>query len=369
MGIAAILSGESDLIEAYRRTLETLAGHQGPHGEIPSNLDPRTGDVSYGKAVGRVDSTLWFVIGCGQLARATRDLGFLERMFEPLERARYLLGAWEMNARGLIFVPPTGDWADEFLHVGYVLYDQLLYLEAQRTIAYLHREVRGSVDQSLEDQIARLTEMIRASYWFRGITGTPPHVYNEAIFENARREMDAKRESPPYWMPFFSPLGYGFRFDTLANSLVSLLGVADDERMQIVDRYVEDEVANDEFDLLPAFHPVVTPNQEGWKALHVAFASRFRNEPFAYQNGGLWAMVTGFRVADLALRGKLGAARKYLQGIHRANSLAMDGHDWSFPEYVHGRTLQPRGAHPLGWSAAAAVIGHHALEGARIFAR
>jgi hypothetical protein len=45
----------------------------------------------------------------------------------------------------------------------------------------------------------------------------------------------------------------------------------------------------------------------------------------------------------------------------------MDGTPWSFPEYVHGRTREAGGTRHLGWSAAAAVIGHHALAGSRLF--
>jgi hypothetical protein len=68
-------------------------------------------------------------------------------------------------------------------------------------------------------------------------------------------------------------------------------------------------------------------------------------------------------VADLAARGKHELAEHYLAGIHRANALQMDGDPWSFPEYVNGRTFTAGGMRYQGWSAAAAVIGHHALEG------
>lgn len=44
-----------------------------------------------------------------------------------------------------------------------------------------------------------------------------------------------------------------------------------------------------------------------------------------------------------------------------ANALPMDGEDWSFPEYVHGATFAPGGTRHQGWSAAAAIIAHHAL--------
>jgi len=45
IGLAALLTGDSELIEGCRRTLEILAHYQGPHGEIPSNVDPKTDRV------------------------------------------------------------------------------------------------------------------------------------------------------------------------------------------------------------------------------------------------------------------------------------------------------------------------------------
>ena len=57
------------------------------------------------------------------------------------------------------------------------------------------------------------------------------------------------------------------------------------------------------------------------------------------------------------------------EGIHRANALPMDGEAWSFPEYVHGKRFTAGGTRNQGWSAAAAVIGHHALEGTPLLRR
>lgn len=74
-------------------------------------------------------------------------------------------------------------------------------------------------------------------------------------------------------------------------------------------------------------------------------------------------MVTGFYAADLAARGRPARAAAFLEGIHWANSLAVDGVSWSFPEFVHGRDLTAGGTSPQGWSAAAAVMAHHAIEG------
>ncbi|HKJ88579.1 MAG TPA: amylo-alpha-1,6-glucosidase, partial [Gammaproteobacteria bacterium] len=144
LGLAALMTGDEDLIETFRKTLQTLARYQGRHGEIPSNVDPEADRISYGGTAGRVDADLWFVIGCGQYWQATGDESFLELVSPALERVQFLLGAWEFNGRGLLYVPQRGDWVDEFLYNGYVLYDQLLYLRAQRELARIHRVIHDS---------------------------------------------------------------------------------------------------------------------------------------------------------------------------------------------------------------------------------
>jgi len=168
-------------------------------------------------------------------------------------------------------------------------------------------------------------------------------------------------------MPFFSPGGYGYRFDAFANVLASLFGVADDAQRRAVDTYIDGELLADELPLLPAFHPVIKPVDEDWEHLQVMFSYNFKNKPYEYHNGGLWPMLTGFYVADLARRHHTRQARRCLQAIHRANAMAMDGEAWGFAEYIHGLKHKPEGTRHQGWSAAAAIIGHHALDRQAVF--
>jgi len=360
VSLAALLTGDAELVETARRTFETLAGHQGPHGEIPSNVDPATEYISYGSTTGRVDADLWFIIGCGEYWQATGDNDFLENLLPVLEKVRFLLGAWEFNNRGLIYIPLTGDWADEYLHNGYVLYDQLLYLQAQRTLARIHSAVHGSRNYALEEKISRLHHLIRANYWFDG-DGIPNDAYHEILYRKGLQA--ATHSAGRHWLPAFSPSGYGYRFDAFANVLASLLGVADVRQCGKVDEFIVECVVAEDFPLLPAFYPVIKPLDEDWEHLQVMFSYTFRNKPFEFHNGGLWPMVTGFYVADLARRQHSGQARRYLQAVHRANALTMNGEEWGFPEFVHGRNFTPGGTLHLGWSAAGAIIGHHALQG------
>ena len=364
IGLASLLTDDADLIDCCRRSLVTLAEHQGPHGEIPSNVDPSTDRVSYGGTAGRVDANLWFLICLTEYWKATRDDGLVEQLLPRVERVRWLLGAWEFNTRGLLYVPPTGDWADEYVHSGYVLYDQVLYYQAQCGLAELHHHVHGSANHGLLDRISRLAHLISKNYWFHA-DGDSRDIYHEVLYRKGRQAAPCCQGD--YWMPFFSPLGYGYRFDAMANVLVSLFGIADEERSNAVDQYIAAEVSEPEVLLLPAFSPVITPKDEDWSDLQMTFSHTFKNAPYEYHNGGLWPLVTGFYVADLARRGKLDLAQAHLQAVHNANCLEMDGHPWAFPEYVHGKKLTPGGTSHMGWSAAAAVIAQQYLQGRRLF--
>lgn len=364
ISLAALLANDEELVHAARKTFETLARHHGPHGEIPSNVDPASGRISYGGTTGRVDTDLWFIIGCGEYWCATGDEAFLEEMLPTLEKVRFLLGAWEYNNRGLIYVPLTGDWADEYLHNGYVLYDQLLYLQAQRTLARIHAAVHGSGDHDLLDRTSRLRHLIRANYWFDG-KGIPGDAYHEVLYRKGLRAAD--HCAGRHWMASFSPSGYGYRFDGFANVLVSLLGVADEEQRASVDGLIAGELTDHDLPLLPAFHPVIEPVDQDWEELQVMFSYTFKNRPYEFHNGGLWSMITGFYVADLAMRQRTEQAVRHLQAIHTANAMAMDGEVWAFPEFVHGMDFTPGGTPHQGWSAAGAVIGHQALAGQRVF--
>lgn len=362
LGLAALMSGDESLASTTKGTLLTLARYQGPHGEIPSNVDTTTERVSYGGTTGRVDADLWFVIGCAEYWLHSGDDDFIDSMLPALERVRFLLGAWEFNARGLIYVPQTGDWADEYLQSGYVLYDQLLYLQALRSFCRIHSEVHGSSDHVLVDRTTRLLHVIRANYWFNG--QEEEDIYHKVLYRKGRAA--APQQSGQFWMPFFSPTGYGYRFDAFANVLTGLFRVGSSSQCEKVDQHIG-KIVPKKMCLLPAFHPVIEPVDEDWKNLQMTFSYNFKNNPYEYHNGGLWPLITGFYVADLTRRDHKVKAQRYLDGIHRANAMERDGETWTFPEYVHGRKFTAGGTFMQGWSAAAAVIGHNALEGKPLF--
>ena len=364
IGLAALLADETQLIRTFRETLLTLAKFQGPHGEIPSNVEPVSQRVSYGGTTGRVDADLWFVIGCCEYWLATDDLDFLKQVVPAIEKVRFLLGAWEFNSRGLIYVPQTGDWADEYLHSGYVLYDQLLYYQAQRAISLIHEHLHGSSDHNLKEKYTRLKHLIQANYWLDPSSQQTDDIYHTVLYEKGLKAEPQCTDT--YWMPFFSPTGYGYRFDAFANTLASLFNMATPEQQEKVDAHIAN-IIPDKLTLLPAFHPVIMPMDTDWKELQMTFSFTFKNHPYEFQNGGLWTMITGFYVADLCSRGKLELAQQYANSIDDANAKEYLSNTPGFAEYLHGMSMEPGGTALQGWSAAATVMARQSLLGKRLF--
>lgn len=364
IGLSTLMAGDEDLVSAFGRTLRTIASYQGPHGEIPSNVGINEEDVSYGGTAGRVDASLWFVIGAAEYWLASGDDQFILEMIPVLDKVIFLLGAWEFNNRGFLYIPATGDWADEYIHSGYVLYDQLLYLQALKSYKYIRFRVLEEPGKESSDKINKLLSMIQANFWIDQ-EDAPTHVFHEVLYQKGQEAIECCQQ--PYWLPFFTPHGYGYRFDAFANILASLCGAADSTRCETVDRFIENNVVDEKMKLLPAFYPVITDDDKDWKKLNVAFSYDFKNRPYEFHNGGLWPMLTGFYTADLARRNKHEKAQQYLLAIGAANKMKMEKRNWGFPEFVNGKKFTPGGNSNQCWSASAYLMAYYGLQGKSLF--
>jgi glycogen debranching enzyme len=84
-----------------------------------------------------------------------------------------------------------------------------------------------------------------------------------------------------------------------------------------------------------------------------------QNLEWQYHNGGIWPFVGGFWVAALTLTGETERASAELVKLARVNALD----DWSFNEWLHGQTLQPRGMRGQSWNAAAFLLALDCVRG------
>jgi len=352
-GLAALASGDIALIAGMQRTLTTLTHHQGPHGEIPSNIAVDGSQVSYGHLAGRVDALLWYVIGICAYIRYSNDTSFKEFARMSVERALFLAGCWEYNDRDLIYTPISGNWADEYIQQGYVLSDELLYVLALSSAGLVFDH------QGWQAKATFLRQMLAVNYWPRATLCNDPLVYHP----NAYRYQAFEQKEIDHWLPAFSPGGYATYFDGLAHALILLADIGDDEQRHRVEAYVQSLEQQSRSALLPAFWPVILPGNPDWATLKSNHLfGEMKNQPYAYHNGGLWPVLTGLYTVGLMRHNQNERARNLLAAINSANAQGSDGGHWEFSEYLHGQTHIAMGTKHMAWSAAAGILAHQAIH-------
>ena len=355
-GLAGLASGEVDLVEGMGRTLQTLTAHQGPHGEIPSNVTVDGTQVSFGRLVGRVDALLWYVIGvCAYLQQVGNDE---QRAFyqTAVERALWLAECWEFNNRGFIYTPLAGNWADEYVQQGYVLAEQLLHLLALQGAGRLFDKLEW------REKAVALRSMIEVNYWPREEFVASPLVYHLVAYR-----LQVEQGRMEHWLSSLSPSGYMTVFDGMAHALMSIANVGSSEQRERSEQYVQGIARTIGSDVLPAFWPVIQPGGENWTMLTANHLfGEFKNGPYSYHNGGLWPMLSGLYTMGLVRQGWVERARAVLMAINEANEQGRDGDSWEFAEYHYGdagSSHEPLGTKYTAWSAAAGVLAYQAVHG------
>ncbi|MFP5039602.1 glycoside hydrolase 100 family protein [Parasediminibacterium sp. JCM 36343] len=345
--MAALLSGDAELINTARATIETLFTHQHPNGNIPSNVTPETKSVSYGGIVGRADNPSWAVIGLCQYTLMTGDTSLSLQFSKGVEKCLNMLEAWEYNGRHLVYVPQSGDWADEYIQHGYILFEQLLRVWALRLAA----RVYGNADWAAK--AAQITTVIKNNYWQQP---DPSKLYARNW---AGKLQDAFKG---YWLMGFNPSRIYAYFDLQANALALLLNIGDAKQDAMVTDWVQDLYKKRWNNLLPSFYPTILDTDEDMKELLGNYAYTFRNNPYEFHNGGLWPVWNGWMALALAGTEKKEMATSLTAAIHKANN-ASDSH---FNECLQGLTNAPCGIPQCAWSAAGAIIAEQGISGKRL---
>ncbi|SHF84746.1 Alkaline and neutral invertase [Flavobacterium segetis] len=341
-GLAALASGDEKLIQTFRITLETLGNNQHKNGTIPSNVmtNGEKIEVSYGGLAGRVDAVTWFMIGVCQYAYYTNDFAFVAKFNGHIEKCYALLEAWEFNNQGLLYVPLSGNWADEYITDGYVLYDQLLRVWALKSYNYFIE------DELITTKIEQIIRQIEINFI--------PDSGGDKYHQRAYNEIDIQ-----YYMPCsFSPAGYKIQFDAFANSLALFLNIGSNDFQDAIIKYSLNLKNEMKLKLLPAFWPPIFETDLDWNLLKNNCKYEFRNFPFEFHNGGSWSMVNGFYGMALLLKDKKIEASEILDSINTAN--AVD--DFSFYENFNSDTKEANGVAFCAWSAAAAILLHQSLH-------
>ena len=341
-GLAALASKDEKLIATFQKTIETLANHQHEIGTIPSNVNftEKGVEVSYGGLAGRVDAVSWFIIGVCQLAHYKNESEIVKLYSKQIEKAIHLLECWEFNNNHLMYVPISGNWADEYITDGYVLYDQLLRIWALKSYNYFVQS------EEIAFKIKSISEKIEHNFL--------PNSKAEKVHPKAYHEAEIKEFMPCS----FSPAGYKMYFDAFAHSLAFLLSIGDTDFQKTVINYTKKIKGNLPLKLVPAFWPPIHPTDWEWNILKSNCKYEFRNQPYEFHNGGSWPMVNGFFGLALKQMGLNQECENVLNALNQANALS----DFGFYENFNSETGEPNGVRFCAWSAAATILVEKTIE-------
>ena len=331
--IGMALSGDATLRNAAARGLRTLAAHQAPNGQIPKFVSPggRETDFWY---LGCVDATLWWLVATAFLRRE----GLLSpgaRLAASERRALDWLGCQEHQRFRLLQQNEASDWADIMPRSGFVLYTNALWYLVKR----LYRVPQSGATRRNANQLF--------------------HPFSSGIAEYRRARLLMRyalrgARNRDLYLSFVNFGFFGEEGDVFGNLLAILCGIADRSAARRTLRALRSAAVAAPYPVRATRDPI-TDRDLLWRPY---MARHGQNFAWQYHNGGVWPFVGGFWVAALAAQGERREAAAALAALAHANALG----DWRFSEWLHGKTLAPRGMAGQSWNAAAFLFALHALE-------
>lgn len=366
--LGALACEEPDLVDTVRRTLLTLAHHQGPLGQIPDAYWPERGHWDWGEA-GTVDASAWFVIAAGEYHAATGDEKTAQSLMTSVHAAMNWLRHLDTTNTLLIDSPFAGDWMDSSLsHSGRVLSVNLVYYWA----ALQHQQLCEVTGGPTLIDPAEVLDRINLLFWpepganLGDLFGHVAYPRGHAGYAHAASVGGFEAAATPDRRHYVSHVihgGFVDRCDVFANALAVLIGAAGDRRAtSIIDHLAEEGVA----DPYPSrtWPSPVTPQDDPWRmwneGMEKVIPPRWRNPPWEYHNAAVWPYVGGFHVAALVAADRGEEASLMLERLAEANR-AGAAVEWGFHEWLHGETGEPSGASDQTWNAGAYLLAHNAV--------
>src|SRR6266436_2007749 len=305
--IGMSLSGDKSLEDAAAAGLHTLAEHQAPNWLIALALLDRRGSP-----------------------------GGLRRQYtKRIKLAIQWLLAQEHQRFFLLQQNEASDWADIMPRSGFVLYTNTLWYCVKRLYGIEHaQETHENFNGLFHPFSADIAEYRRA------------RLLNDYVLQRGRNR--------DLYLSFVNFSFFGEEGDVFGNVLAVLLGLAGARAStRTLDALTKAQV-NDPYPVRVVTRPI-KQDSSLWRPY---MARHRQNFVWQYHNGGIWPMVGGFWIAALAAAGRAGQAKVELVKLARVCALRR----WAFTEWLHGKTLAPRGMPGQSWNVAVFLMAEHAVS-------
>jgi glycogen debranching enzyme len=335
-GLSALgmaLSGEEDLIAAARASLRTLGRLQAENGQIPTCVDPESGEADFWY-VGCIDASLWWLVARDFLSHHAPDAAFDHESDARVATVLEWLRCQEHPRLGLLQQNEASDWADIMPRSGFVLYTNALWYHVKRLYGL---EGARETKKNFNDLFYPFSREI-------------PEYKRLRLLRHYARSAAA---DDSLYLSFVNLSFCGGEGDAFGNLLAVLLGLADEASCgRILDALRKSGVHRPY-----PMRAVVRPIERSDKMWRPYMSRHRQNLEHQYHNGGIWPMIGAFWVMSLAHLGRFDEAGEELEHVARANALG----DWEFNEWLHGRTGMPSGMKGQSWNASSFLLAHHSL--------
>jgi glycogen debranching enzyme len=331
--IGMALSGDKTLEREAAVGLHTLAQHQAANGQIAKFVDLQRQEADFWY-LGCIDSTLWWLIALALLDRLHPAGGLRRRYAKHVKLATQWLLAQEHQHFFLLQQNEASDWADIMPRSGFVLYTNTLWYFVKQLFGIAHApQTLGNFNGLFHPFSAGIAEYRRA------------RLLNDYVLQRGRNR--------DLYLSFVNFSFFGEEGDVFGNVLAVLLGLADERASERTLDALTKAHVSDPYPVRAVTRPI-QQNSSLWRPY---MARHRQNFVWQYHNGGIWPMVGGFWIAALVTAGRLEQARGELIKLARVCSLR----NWAFTEWLHGKTLTPRGMAGQSWNAAAFLIADHMI--------
>ncbi|HLH42638.1 MAG TPA: amylo-alpha-1,6-glucosidase [Bryobacteraceae bacterium] len=334
---------------ALHASLSSLKRHRSSTGQIPNHVDCETGRANFRAYA---DGGLWWVVGSTLLAP------------DP-STVRTVL-AWyacqDVDGTGLLQMQEGSDWQDLFCTRGKGLCLNALYVIALRAAARQMAQEAPQESEGFLRQAARVADQVNRLFWYRGDGCMLPHIAHTFSTEDLRRDSLGRERWIPqkrqlvdeqYYLPYLGFRAFGEWFDSFANLLAILSGVAGPRQTGAILDFIERHSLNAW--PLRSLTPAVRPGDPDWRDYYGAL-----NLPHQYHNGGVWPFIGGFYVAALVKAGRQSAAERALRSLAELNERG------GFNEWHHGESGAPMGVNDQAWSAGMYVFAFECVRTGRV---
>lgn len=354
--LGACATTDPSLHRAVANTIDTLAAHASPLGQIPAVVSAERREWDFGEG-GVVDATAWLPVVVEAYLTATDDLDRVEAWWPAVQAAISWLRHQDVTGTRLLSVAPSTDWMDAALtRSGRTLGVNAIYAWATSAADRLG-EALGLEPTGDGERVARAVDR-----WFWPDSG----VEFASLFDHGFAHTSIEREyhrlagAPrTHYASHIVHAAFVERCDVLANLLAILAGIPSDDRARAILEYLTG--AADPWPSRAFMEPIEPGDPSGMyiEQADAAIDARWRNLPGRYHNGAAWPFIGGFHVVATSV--VLGAERARALLAQLAETLAM--HDWSFPEWIDSAGAA-EGARDQVWNAGTFLLGDRAVADA-----